>query len=527
MFKVMILDDEAIARIGLVHSIPWEENGYCIVGEASTIQDATAIALKEKPDIILVDIILRNENGLTFIEAVQDLLPLTKFILITCTDNSDFYRKAISLHVSEFISKGDMTAQELLTKLNKTAQEIRRERLIDPNDADIDSEYINRHALLNSYINQHLIQKNLVASDFLQHLTLSNVPINFEAYVIICLKKVHQKKPAWKNLNSAMVTLCSEILSGLAASYTFSDYKDHIILILSAAGNPLSRENLHALCYRLITTIFECFNVSVIAGVSDFTDSLDAFFTTWEHATHACDQYFFSDTQTVFFYKNDPDQKLYISRVEHELVEIQKIHSSSMLSLVLEHVSYMYEILQEYPYCNLSIILSLYSEVLNYILKLAEISIIDFADYTDSCTTPQSFIEQAETLSELNAALTTFIQRIHPTHPAAANQDALIATINSYIQQNLEKNITLTDITEKVHYTSSHISKYYKKKTGVNLKDYMIDCKIQKAIELLQAGNSVTFVSEHLAFCSTSHFIYIFKNRTGETPQKYIGKSLL
>ncbi len=34
MIKVMIADDEYLVRNGIVHSIPWEENGFVIVGEA-------------------------------------------------------------------------------------------------------------------------------------------------------------------------------------------------------------------------------------------------------------------------------------------------------------------------------------------------------------------------------------------------------------------------------------------------------------------------------------------------------------
>lgn len=519
MLKILILDDETIARIGLLHSIDWEGNGYRIIGEASTIQQAIQICLEKKPDILFVDVILRNENGLDFIEEIQPALPLAKYILVTCTDNSEVYRRAISLHVSEFISKADMTPDELLLKLNRIADEICRERMTNPFKTDEDTEYANRYPLLNSYINQCLMQKNLDSEELQRRFALNGIQIHSCDYTIICLKKIISDETSRKNLNSSVITLCSEILQDLSSGYIFLDYLGHIIVIMSHSRHGLLRQNLERLCYRMTTTIYECFYVTLIAGISAPANTLCSFFAAWQQSVAACEQYFFSNSRNLFFYEPPLEQNVYIAQAEAEKELILKICSITAYQAISEHLEHIYQILTAYPYCCLSVIRNIYMEILNHLLNISNVSILDFSKYS-GFQIPSSFIEQAQTLHELNESLHTLLSALlqngNPETP-----DERIAEINQYIHDNLGKNITLSDIAEHTHYTQSHISKYYKKKTGRNLKEYILDCKIQQAILLLQTGWSVSAVAESLAFCSTSHFIHTFKSRTGETPQKY------
>ena len=55
MLRISLVEDEAIIREGLRHSIPWEQYGYTFVGEAGDGEQALPAIRKLKPDVLLTD----------------------------------------------------------------------------------------------------------------------------------------------------------------------------------------------------------------------------------------------------------------------------------------------------------------------------------------------------------------------------------------------------------------------------------------------------------------------------------------
>ena len=65
MRRVLIVDDEVLVRIGIKHSIAWEQNGFFeLIGEASDGKEALEMIQKLAPDIVILDINMPVLNGI-------------------------------------------------------------------------------------------------------------------------------------------------------------------------------------------------------------------------------------------------------------------------------------------------------------------------------------------------------------------------------------------------------------------------------------------------------------------------------
>jgi two-component system, NarL family, response regulator NreC len=91
--RVLIVDEYPLFCIGLsslIKLIP----GYSVVGEASTIADAMKIAEKEKPNLVIMEIHLGNENGMELIPQIKAKCPGT-YILVMSMHNERYYSERI------------------------------------------------------------------------------------------------------------------------------------------------------------------------------------------------------------------------------------------------------------------------------------------------------------------------------------------------------------------------------------------------------------------------------------------------
>lgn len=90
--KLLIVDDHFLVRKGLEAMFKEEKNIECIL-EACNINEAINIIIKDKPDIVLVDLKLGKEDGLDLVSKGKSLNSSCKFIIITSfISHKDFLR---------------------------------------------------------------------------------------------------------------------------------------------------------------------------------------------------------------------------------------------------------------------------------------------------------------------------------------------------------------------------------------------------------------------------------------------------
>ena len=97
-----------------------------------------------------------------------------------------------------------------------------------------------------------------------------------------------------------------------------------------------------------------------------------------------------------------------------------------------------------------------------------------------------------------------------------------IATIQRYIQDHLNEDLSLIRLADIVHLNPSYLSRMYKKATGFNLNHYINIIRLNKAKELLKNSNlKIHEIASHVGYLSGSYFTQFFKRETKISPQHY------
>jgi len=93
--RILIIEDEEIVREGLSLLVDHQQ-GFRVVGLASTIADALSIAQREQPDVALLDIKLGNDNGIDCLPELQTISPKTRVLILTGLSDLETHYAAVS-----------------------------------------------------------------------------------------------------------------------------------------------------------------------------------------------------------------------------------------------------------------------------------------------------------------------------------------------------------------------------------------------------------------------------------------------
>jgi DNA-binding NarL/FixJ family response regulator len=124
---VLIVDDHAVVREGLRSFLELQE-GIAVVGEAEDGVVAVAAAEQLRPDVVLMDLVMPNIDGVEAMRQLRERVPAARVIVLTSFLDDDRLLPAIRAGAAGYLLK-NAQPQELARAI-RTANE--GEALIDP-----------------------------------------------------------------------------------------------------------------------------------------------------------------------------------------------------------------------------------------------------------------------------------------------------------------------------------------------------------------------------------------------------------
>lgn len=105
---------------------------------------------------------------------------------------------------------------------------------------------------------------------------------------------------------------------------------------------------------------------------------------------------------------------------------------------------------------------------------------------------------------------------------ASTTKSRRISKACKYIEDNISKKITLSEVAELVNMSDSAFSHFFKKKTGISFITYVNNLRVSKACDLLiNTSLSASEICYDCGFNNKSNFIRIFTKRKKMTPIEY------
>ena len=118
MKKILLIEDEKI--LAEMYRDKFTQAGFEVF-LAFESREGLELAKKEKPDLIVLDILLPRKNGVSFLKEWKEDPRISKIPVVALSnyDHPETRKKALELGAKEYIIKTDYTPKEIVEKIKQ------------------------------------------------------------------------------------------------------------------------------------------------------------------------------------------------------------------------------------------------------------------------------------------------------------------------------------------------------------------------------------------------------------------------
>lgn len=537
VFKVLIVDDELLVRLGIKTTIAWEENNFQVVGEASNGMEAFEMYTKMQPDIVITDIKMPKMDGIELTKRIRETGRNTKIVVLTCYDEFNYLKEALVLGASDYIIKATMQPQELLNTLIKVRKEIEKEYIGLSEVENMKREIESQRPLIQQRVLFDFLKGTLNSEKDIPA-TLHDAGIDFlyNHFVILYFEiddyrvKLEKLSPQEKQLQKkSVVNLIKELL-GTSNNYYLTELEDqdYACILSLELSQARAAETANAIAVKIQEGIRRYTQFTLSISVSRYINALEdipyAFVEVKEYMSHKMflgknciitkkdiriseekdfENRFRINQEELVCYLREGDTQKVGQQIEELFARITagKAGKNSFTML-------------EYTCTNLISILN----------RVAD----DFR-YTGSEGSGKSYfttqeVYKLEIVEEIKGWMIKQFSLLadHIKRSKYVSSNSAVRKALDYINANAYRPISLNDVAAHVNISRTYFSQVFKQETGENFVDYLTGVRIENAKKYLTLSDMKTYeIAEKAGFQDNSYFCRIFKEREGITPSDY------
>lgn len=525
--NILLVDDQQSVLNGLITNLNFKGIGIEMVFSAANARQARKIMKKQQIDILLCDIEMPEENGLSLNSWVVENYPSMIRILLTSHAEFSYAQQSIKLGCFDYIIQ-PAPYDEIEECLKKAVLKIQHDRsantLYDYGKLYLFNELENLDRIIYNLYSSH--QSNV--SEALLYLNKAGYPLQADSQIQLIMVNIfpfHKQDAGYLSNHSIKKNLINALREAklpkdVYTLITLNRYKMFVILLFSNKStlNTMTEEffkNFYLTISAEISDRTACYvgRISTFAALHDEAVYIHSFVddnVTEKAELVFCEQGVCVDLPLKLTYQVDRWEKMlrsgYKNIVMSEILKyidvIAASDTANFRNLCILHQS-LTQIFFRYLYeCNLEIE-SIFSEEYGY------------SEYMDAF----------KSVSALKKAV-CFMAKAMDDAPKQLSEEDDIEIAKTYIITNINKNITVKEVADHIHRSPEYFTKLFKKATGMNVKDYITRKKHEIAIDLLKNSSlPVSMVALEIGYTNFSHFTQIFKSIEGVTPTAYRQKN--
>lgn len=531
--NVIIIDDLIHVVKGISDGVNWEKLGVLKIYEAYNGIEAQKVFVNNTIDIMICDIEMPMASGIELLEWVKNNSPKTECIFLTSHSEFEYAKAALKLGSFDYLLQ-PIKYQELEAVIAKAIEKVQADHK--------KSTYYkygvfwqeNRKDVLDKFWVDVL--KGTFREDYSRiekaaqciNLIISNNITYTPVLVHIMRREIALSDWDDSLLKYALANILGELLEISVEELTFVQIESgKLVLIIPEKDYS---QNLQ-LIQRLNTFLHVCFRDLVCSVACYIGDGLEInqlairIEKLLEKAKKnvACYRKVFeddckgavnqlSDNITGTVYKFEFNE---MRRWEELLLQGQN-------ELVFDEVESLLEHLLELECFDTTTLFKFHQDFVHMYYHVLEEKQFDTRPLFKEKQIADLYIKSLNSVIDLQLFIRHLLNFKFDHEHVEGYYTSSIQIIKTFIQENLEKDLTRNELAELVFLNPEYLSRLFKKQTGVSLSTYITQERIKVSKELIQKTEmSVSIIASKVGYSNFSHFSQVFKKIVGESPLEF------
>ena len=532
-FTAVIADDEPSVLSGLQNSVDWASLGVSIIAVARDGRQALNLIITHQPDIAIIDIKMPEMNGLEVIHGVREAGVSTDFIILSGYDEFSYAKDAIRYGAKAYLLK-PLNKKELHDELYRICSQRPHAQ---PLSADSESEF-HADSLGISFFSDLIDGKLLDSGKASQILRSSQSRLTSDScYVMVFLFSPDPSEfPEGLPFRQIISRLDTQFSGKGHKFWQYDDQK--LIGIFNSSGS--FPEQTAKQCLEILS--LEQLPAPII-GIGDTVSRLLECSYSYNRALTALSYRLYDERLDILSWNLictvPPQLKLtdidYLSLIQY----IVKKDAGGIEAYCGNFVDSLLYVPMPPPNYVFSMCYALFNQISR------EFSSFTYQDIPETANPRELY--KCATLSRIKEWLTAsfcrlseFVDAVYGysgdtplTGDAPLNlremaeepKDNIIRDAMAYVKEHINQHIKLKDIADHVLLSPSYFAIYFKSKTNINLRDYLLKEKMEYAKRRLTDPNvSISDVAFDIGYGDYRSFSRAFKNIYGITPSDFQNK---
>jgi two-component system response regulator YesN len=537
MLKVIIVDDEALVRIGIKSCIEWEKYNLEFVGQAGDGLEALELIEKTDPDIVLTDILMPNMDGLELIGHLSFHYPHIKVIVLSCHNEMDAVKKAMRQGAEDYILKLSMQPEDLLEVLLKTIAIVEEERLQKEEKINFESVLRSNKQVIKNGLYKKMINGSIAFAEFKKESSIMQVQPDFSQFLVIYCTIDHYYNAPTKSrmrdshlLSASFLNILKEGLTEFAKAEVAELEPGDYLILLDASVNAASNQQVMTDFFRKMNTSLKRYlNITVSFAVTGKTNSLEDVPKVYLKAKNASGHRFYKGKECIIFSDGMPDfiDKEIIFGLEEEKLLMEYIHANDYLGVKILIDRFFDTILSNETNNPMRVKTAVLNVLYIFMKVFKPYEEKMPTSYDDSSMRWTEMILEAETLYDIKSSVDEFIGGFIQSMLFIKGETARpeIMSIKRYVYDNIDLNISLEDAAKFTNMSRSYFSFIFKKEIGESFINFVNRIKMEKARDMIIKQNLKVYeAAEKVGIKDEAYFSKLFKKYIGVSPGKIKGK---
>lgn len=516
LIKLIVVDDESTTRKGIIKHINWNQLGVDVIEEARNGIDALEIAEEIHPDIVISDIRMPGLNGIEFAIKLREKFKNCKIIFLSGYSDKEYLRAAIKLGAVSYVEK-PINLTEIREAIQKAVELCREEELNMTLTDNID--------LIKQRLVQNLIHNSAKIEQCYKLLSLikSNLPMKKWFYVVIIkIIKPREEYSTDDIINTdEFMKIVDKSLGNIEYIAAFKDNRTLRIIISDDKAVQNTIENLLELLEKYIEER-EISDNKLFCTVGKKVFEIEQLPKSYISAKESVKKLFFYGYGRVVYSKEEVKRVYKVRENIHD--EFLKYIDEENEEGAKCFIKRLFLDIKQFEGTDINDIKNIFFKIATNLIAEAEKRGVYFSDEEKSENEQLwNLIFNFNTLEEVQEYIENKISKVFRKFEDSQNSCRAVFEVKKLIRRDFgDEKLSVKSLADAVFLTPTYLSALFKKETGKNISECIVEVRLEKSKEYLRNSKLKLFeVAKLVGYNDSNYYAKAFKKVEGITPSEY------